>query len=451
MKKLSLSGKSVRSLFSGDYGRLLMIFGIEGMLFQFVMSLSGVTGFGTNLYATNLGATDSQIGMIQLVANLFAVCLLIPMGIVADRTKNAKTMPTLLMLFMAFGYFFYGTVPVMGEMRMLFFFIGLAMTAGVLMIYNGIWQAFFGDVTPLGERNRVFAFRNRFVFFIATLAPMLCGTIMTAQGDTEGKLMVLRVFFYICGVLCLINAFVLSRVRGGVRSAETLAALPKVGVKEMGGVLSGLAKNKRFVRYFICIMFLYFSWHIDWSMWYIGQTQYIGLTESQLSIFTALMSVLQLLCLGIFVKTNEKKGVNFTILFTILSLVLCPTTMLVSSMFPASAQPVVFMIMGAIVCIPQGAANLCLVQMLLDVAPVQNRSLVVSISMAFVQLSNGVMPFLGVQLYNALGANFNAFILFNFIVLGLRLMSMGIFIVRYLRLKNNGSQSQGENGTIEAA
>jgi len=91
------------------------------------------------------------------------------------------------------------------------------------------------------------------------------------------------------------------------------------------------------------------------------------------------------------------------------------------------------------------------VQMLLDVAPVQNRSLVVSISMAFVQLSNGVMPFLGVQLYNALGANFNAFILFNFIVLGLRLMSMGIFIVRYLRLKNNGSQSQGENGTIEAA
>ena len=421
------NAKGLRGFFSGTRGRLLMLFGIEGMLFQFVMSMSGVTGFGTNLYATNLGATDSQIGMIQLVANLFAVSLLIPMGIVADRAKNAKSVPTILMLFMGLAYFFYGTVPVMGEMRMVFFFIGLALTAGVLMIYNGIWQAFFGDVTPLADRNRVFAFRNRFVFFIATVAPMLCGTIMTAQGDTEGKLMVLRVFFYICGLLCLINAFVLSRVKGGVRTAEMLASLPKVGIKEIGGVLVSLTRDKRFVRYFICIMFLYFSWHIDWSMWYIGQTQYVGLTESQLSIFTALMSVLQLVCLGVFVKFNEKKGVNFTILFTILSLVLCPTTMLVSSMFPAAARPLVFMIMGAIVCIPQGAANLCLVQMLLDVAPVKNRSLVVS------------MPFLGVQLYNALGANFNAFIAFNVIVLILRLISQGIFIVRYLRLSKTAA------------
>ena len=65
--------------------------------------------------------------------------------------------------------------------------------------------------------------------------------------------------------------------------------------------------------------------------------------------------------------------------------------------------------------------------------------LVVSISMAFVQLSNGVMPFLGVQIYNAFGANFNAFIIFNLIVLALRCISMGIFIVRYLRLSKTAA------------
>ena len=117
MKNLQLSAKGLRSIFSGERGRLLMLFGIEGMLFQFVMSLSGVSGFGTNLYATNLGATDSQIGMIQLVANLFAVSFLIPMGIVADRTKNAKTVPVLLLLFMGVAYLFHGTVPVMGSAR----------------------------------------------------------------------------------------------------------------------------------------------------------------------------------------------------------------------------------------------------------------------------------------------------------------------------------------------
>ena len=351
----------------------------------------------------------------------------------ADRTKNAKTVPMILLMFMGAAYLFYGTVPVMGEMRMVFFFIGIALTAGVLMIYNGIWQAFFGDVTPLEERNRVFAFRNRFIFVISTIAPVLCGTILTSMSDTEGKLMVLRVFFYVCSALCFINAFVLSRVKGGVRTPEMLASLPKVGIKEMGGVIAGLVKNKTFVFYFICIMFFYFSWHLDWSMWYIGQTQYVGLTESQLSIFVATCSVLQLIFLGVFVKLNEKKGVAFTFLFAIFSLVMCPVTMLTSWFSPAAARPMVFMIMGAIIMIPQGAANLCLVQMLLDVAPVKNRSLVVSISMAFVQLSNGLMPFLGVQLYNALGADAQAFVLFNSIVFVLRLTSQIIFIVRYIR------------------
>ena len=44
--------------------KAMLLFGVEGLLFQFVMSLSGVSGFGTNLYATNLGATDSQIGTV---------------------------------------------------------------------------------------------------------------------------------------------------------------------------------------------------------------------------------------------------------------------------------------------------------------------------------------------------------------------------------------------------
>ena len=51
------------------------------------------------------------------------------------------------------------------------------------------------------ERNRVYAFRNRFIFAISTIAPIVCGTILTAMPDSDSKLGVLRVFFYICGCL----------------------------------------------------------------------------------------------------------------------------------------------------------------------------------------------------------------------------------------------------------
>lgn len=417
--------------FSGDRNRMLWLFGIEGLLFQFVMSLSGVSGFGTNLYATNLGATDSQIGMIQLVANLTAVVLLLPVGIIGDRLKSSKTMPVVILLFLGVMYFFYGTVPVMGDSRMTFFFIFVSLTAGILAIYNAIWQAFFGDVTDVAERNGVYAFRNRFVFLISTIAPILCGTILTAMPDSQGKLNVLRLFFYLCGVLCLVNAFVLSRIKGGRRTPEMLMQIPKFSVRDIGDVFKTLTHDRRFMLYFVCIMFFYMSWHMDWSMWYIGQTQYIGMTEAQISFFVAAAAILQLLTMGIFVRLNEKKGVHFSFIFTVLSLLLCPVTMLLAGISPLALRPYVFIAVGTLICMPQSAANLCLVQMLLDVTPEKNRSLIISLNMAFVTLSNGVMPFLGVQLYNALGADYRAFLIFNGIVFSLRAAALLIFILRY--------------------
>lgn len=94
-----------------------------------------------------------------------------------------------------------------------------------------------------------------------------------------------------------------------------------------------------------------------------------------------------------------------------------------------------FLVLGTLVCIPQGANNLCLVQMLLEVTPEKNRSLIVSLNMAFVTLSNAVMPFVGVQLYNALGADYNAFLLFNSIAFVWRSLALCLFLYRYFRFR----------------
>ena len=109
--------------------------------------------------------------------------------------------------------------------------------------------------------------------------------------------------------------------------------------------------------------------------------------------------------------------------------------MLVSGLTPQAIRPTVYLIMGAIVCVPQCASNLCLVQMLLDAIPEKNRSLIVSLNMAFVTFSNGLMPFLGVKLYTALGADYRAFMLFNSIAFVLRLTALTIFIIRYKKHK----------------
>ena len=439
MSQLKNPLRLLRELFAGTRGKLLALFSIEGILLQFTVSMGGSGGFGTNLYATNLGATDSQIGMILLVTNCTAVLLMLPVGIISDRMKNAKTVPIALMLLMGINFILYGTVPTMGQSRIVFFFIFLAMTAGFVAEYNVIWQAFFGDITPEADRNSVYTFRNRFLFLISTAVPLVCGAMLTAQPDVKHKLLVLRIFYYVCSAVCFLNAFIISRIPGGQRSPELIASQPKLSLAVLKEILSTLVHDKRFVRYFFCIMFFYITWHFDWSMWYIGQVTYVGLTEVQLSIFTACQAVLQLFFIGYFGKMVERKGLQFTFLFPIISLVLCPVLMLTCCSLPQSFRPVYFIIVGGPVMIGQACTALCTVQMLLKVVPEKNRSLIVSLNMIFVTLSNGVMPFLGVQLYNAMGANFTAFLLFNVIGLIGRSTSLIIFFIRY---KKNALQEE---------
>ena len=88
--------------------QIMLLFAVEGVFLQYITSING---FGLNLYATNMGATDSQIGIIQMVPNIVAYAALLPLGILADRLKSTKTIPMLTLLVMCASYAFLGSVP----------------------------------------------------------------------------------------------------------------------------------------------------------------------------------------------------------------------------------------------------------------------------------------------------------------------------------------------------
>lgn len=413
--------------------RLLILFGIEGILYQFV---SSVAGFGNNLYATNLGATDTQIGLIQTVPNLVAVALLLPSGILSERMRRSRTMPVAVLCVMGVMYLGYGTVPAMGANRMGFFFLFLGMTAGLTAIYNAQWQNFFGDVVALDDRNGVYTFRNRFMFFIGTLTPLLCGVAMSAVSHPEQKLLVLRIFYYISGVFLLVQAAVIAKIPCAERNADSL---PRFSPRDIGRSIKLAAQSPSFRGFFGVILFFYLSWHLDWSMWYLAQVQYVGLSEAQMSYYNALVCVTQLAAIGLFAKLNQKKTVHFTIIFGCLGLVICPIAVLVSCALPIPYRPWVFIAIGVMGGIPQSCLSLCIVQMLLEAAPEKNRPLIISLYTIVITLSNSFLPLLGVKLYTVLGADLQALRLFNLLAAGWRTLAMGLFILRYRKMKRQNT------------
>lgn len=425
--------RRVHAMFSSPTSKLMLMLGAEGILIQFVGTLIGAGGFGCNLFATNLGATASQIGMTSLIANIAAMILLLPAGIIADRTKNAKTLPLVLALILGVSCILFGSIPMLKSYRIAAFFVLLPFTGGVLSIYNSIWQAFFGDVTPIEHRNRVYAFRNRLVYIVAIISPILAGLLLTAMPDADSKLRVMQILYYLCAAMNFAMAAILYHIPGGQRSPEVLKQLPKVSVRAVADVIRDLRHDRKFLNYFLPIALFYMAWHFDWSMWYIGQVEYVNMSEAGLSIYNAIISTGQLIALSLYVPIIERKGPLYSLLLPMVMLALCPAAIVISSVVPTAMQTPVMILTGFITIAPMGALNLCLVQLLLQAAPEKNRSLVVSLNMVFVTLSNGVMTFVGVQIYNLFGGNFRAFVIFNIIAFLFRGAVAVMYIFKYRR------------------
>ena len=355
----------------------MLLFAVEGVFLQYITSING---FGLNLYATNMGATDSQIGIIQMVPNIVACAALLPLGILADRLKSTKTIPMLTLLVMCAGYAFLGSVPALGERCMELFFVSLAFTAGALAIYNAQWQAMFGAAVSLRQRNDVYAFRNQFMFVIGILAPVICGILMGRCHTADGKLLVLRSFFYLCAVCVLLQA----------------AAIKKIPVKQQE---EGKAPAEA------------------------------GKASSRFSVSDLLEAI---------AKVVRKKSPDFALIFAGIGLCFCPVIMILVPHLPLAYRGVTFIVLMTVLNAPQCAVALCTVQILLNAAPEKNRSLLISLFTMMTTLTNSVLPLLGVRLYTALGADLTALYRFNLIDLGVRILSTLGLVWRYQKAKKDG-------------
>ena len=331
----------------------------------------------------------------------------------------------------------------LGERCMELFFVSLAFTAGALAIYNAQWQAMFGAAVSLRQRNDVYAFRNQFMFVIGILAPVICGILMGRCHTADGKLLVLRSFFYLCAVCVLLQAAAIKKIpveqqEEGKAPVEAGKASSRFSVSDLLEAITSVGKNKALRWFFVPVVFFYITWQLDWSMWYLGQVKYCKMSEMTLSICNGVFNIGQLAAVGIIAKVVRKKSPDFALIFAGIGLCFCPVIMILVPHLPLAYRGVTFIVLMTVLNAPQCAVALCTVQILLNAAPEKNRSLLISLFTMMTTLTNSVLPLLGVRLYTALGADLTALYRFNLIDLGVRILSTLGLIWRYQKAKKDG-------------
>ena len=415
----------VRDFMTGN--PLSVKYGIDGLL---VMGGIALAVNNHSIFALRLGAGDYHLSLIHSLPQIINMLLLIPAGMFADSLINKRRMLS-ASLVLAAVFFVLAGVSAFIPVHTIYLFLGaIALSGAAIALYNLTWQAYFPEVVASEKRNAVLTFRARVTMVISLVLPLISGGILAAVPSHEGKVIVHQIFYALVGVLLVANAIFLRQIKA------TQPAEPKrVSGKQLVTALKRLRKNKPYIIFTAVAVFFHLTWHIDWTLYFIGQANYLQMNEFLLGLTGVGATLMQLLTLAFWSRRNARMGVEKPVAFGIWGLGLCPVAMILALTVPAQMGIPTFLIANFFAHIAFATIALNFFQCLLKVVDKEYRSLSISLYTCFIMASNAVMPVVGVALYRALGGTLPALRTTFIIVFFLRLLSGGIWYLRACLMK----------------
>lgn len=427
MKTLRSFRSSYAYITAQPAGRAAIFFTMEGILFTLV---NNMINNNNNLFAMRLGASDMEISLLTTFAQITGLIFLIPGAILTDRLPDKRRMVVLALLLLSASYLLIGFSPFFGAYRYYVFLILLSISMCPMTLYNMSWQAYFSDVIPIDRRNRILSTRTAGTLLAGIVVSLVSGNLLAAAGGDEAKIRIHQGFFWTACILLIIQVFVLKKIdyeSDGIRKVVSLS--------EIKATISSLFRNKIFLSFFGASLFFHMTWQLDWTLYFLGQVRYLGMNEAWLSYVSIGSTLIQFLSVGLWRRVNEKMGVRFGIILGNAGLVCCALSMLIATSVPVSAGPMLFLVLNTLSNVTFATVPLNLLQCLLQGIPEKNKTLSISIYTVFIALSNAFMPMLGVRIYTALGADLRTLQTTFWIIFCLRLVSTGIWILRWLMLR----------------
>ena len=399
-------------------------YAIDGILALGAMNLAANNN---NLFAQRLGAGDFHLAMLQFLPQILNLFLLIPAGLFVDSLANKRRMLSAALVAAAV-FFLAGAAAGFTTVGPLFFFLAfLALANAALMLYNISWQGYFPEVVAEGRRNSVLTLRARMGILVSLVIPLISGGVLAAIPSDSGKIIAHQVFYCVVAVMLIYNAAHLRKI-----IAVDPAPPKKIRFEEIKKAGSRLLANKQFKIFAAVAVFFHMTWHMDWTLYFIGQANYLQMNEFQIGLTAVGSTAAQLVTLKFWSKRNQKHGPEKPMTLGILGLALNPVAIVVATSLPISVGPTVFLIMHTIAMLTFATVGLNIFQCLMPVLDTEYRGFFISVYTGLIALSNAVMPVVGVALYRSLGGDLRGLHLAFAVAFVLRIMAGGLW---WLRLK----------------
>ena len=379
---------------------LTVKYSVDGLLIMGAISLA-VNNH--SIFALRLGAGDFHLSMLQFLPQILNMLILIPAGLFADSLINKRRMLSGALFGAAF-FFVLAGLSAFVQVHTVYFFLGFVALANVsIAMYNLSWQAFFPEVVDETQRNTVLTFRARVTMLVSVFMPLISGGVLASVASESGKIIVHQIFYILVGTMLVANAIFLRRIK-----AIAPAAPRRITRAQFAEAVKSLGHNKPFVIFAAVALFFHITWHMDWTLYFIGQANYLEMNEFLLSLTGVGATLAQLLTIGFWSRQNARHGVEKPVTYGILGLSLCPVAMILALTVPSWMAIPVFLVANFVAHIAFATIAISFFQCLLKVVDPKYRSLSISIYTCFIMSSNAIFPVAGVALYRMLGGDASA-------------------------------------------
>lgn len=432
LRKLKHAARNLRSF--KQTHPITVRYGIDGIL---TMGAVSIAANNNNLFAQRLGADEFQLSMLQFLPHMLSLVLLVPMGLATDSFSNKRRMLSAALIMAGIFFTIAGGANFVPDVEVWFFVAFLALASVSVGITTLAWQSYFPEVVPEDawdegvreSRNNVLTFRARMTMIVSLVAPLLIGIILTAIQSDGGKIAAHQAFYVLAAVMLAANAFHFRKIKA-VRPATP----KRVSFAQLKIAARRLSKNKYFIFFALVILFFHMTWHVDWTLYFIGQRNYLGMNEFLLSLTPVVAMISQLSTLKRWSRNNTRQGVERPFVWGILGLALCPVAMIVGLSIPIRALGVpAFLLIHAIGHLAFANITLNLLQCLLKVVDEEYRSFSISVYTVLITLSNAVMPVAGVAMYRGFGGalgDYRTGLIATFaIVFAARILAAGLWML----------------------
>ncbi|GFR34244.1 MFS transporter [Thermobrachium celere] len=360
-------------------------------IFQ-VIALNLATSFA-GLFLKRLNAGDYLVSLFNSLPAFFSIMAIFIGGIVLSSTKNKKRTTSITFLITRAFYILMALVPLINEKYRAFVFVILY---GAMNFPNSIavflWQSFFADIFPPGEREQYLSIRNSISTVAGTTTTLIAGYLLTTLSNTKSELIkIYQIIFVIAFIFGLLEVYTLLKHKYNPKTsfAEISTEQNKISI----AFLKNLKNQREYLIFIAIVVAFHFTWQMAWPLLLTYEVDYLHTNEFWTSIISTINGLAMAFGYRFWGKFSRKKGNAVALTISAIGMSFAPFLYALSTKIYHITYFVV------ITGLSVSGVMLLLLNSLFEVAPRENRTSYIAFYNLLTNITLVIAPWVGMKLY----------------------------------------------------